>query len=128
MSDDRTIIVVDDSPTIRETISFILEMEGFDVRTAVNGVEGLGLVQDIRHRAVLLDGMMPEMDGFELSRRVRADDSLEGVTLIMLTAMGQKVDEERAQEAGVDHFLTKPFDHDEALELLESFYTAGGGA
>lgn len=128
MSHQRTIAVVDDSPTIRETISFILEMEGFDVETAVNGVEGLDLIQRIRPRAVLLDAMMPEMDGFEVCRRVRADDRLTGVAVIMLTAMGQKVDEERAREAGVDHFLTKPFDHEEALTLLGPLYDCNGGA
>jgi CheY-like chemotaxis protein len=128
MSDDRTIVVVDDSPTIRETISFILEMEGFEVETAVNGVEGLELIRRRRPKAVLLDGMMPEMDGFEVSRQVRADPDLKAVTLIMLTAMGQKVDEERARDAGVDHFLTKPFDHDEALDLLGGIYGDGGGA
>ena len=118
----RTVVVVDDSPSIRETISFILEMEGYDVRSAVNGAEGLALIRDVRPKAVLLDAMMPEMDGFEVCRQVRQDPELSDLVVIMLTAMGQKVDEERAREAGVDHFLTKPFDHEEALSLLEGIY------
>jgi CheY-like chemotaxis protein len=118
----RTVVVVDDSPSIRETISFILEMEGYDVRSAVNGAEGLELLREVRPKAVLLDAMMPEMDGFEVCRHVREDPELSGLVVIMLTAMGQKVDEERAREAGVDHFLTKPFDHEEALSLLEGIY------
>jgi CheY-like chemotaxis protein len=118
----RTVVVVDDSPSIRETISFILEMEGYQVRSAVNGAEGLELLRDVRPKAVLLDAMMPEMDGFEVCRRVRQDPELSDLVVIMLTAMGQKVDEERAREAGVDHFLTKPFDHEEALSLLEGIY------
>ena len=118
----RTVVVVDDSPSIRETISFILEMEGYQVRSAVNGAEGLELLRDVRPKAVLLDAMMPEMDGFEVCRRVRQDPELSDLVVIMLTAMGQKVDEDRAREAGVDHFLTKPFDHEEALSLLEGIY------
>ena len=118
----RTVVVVDDSPSIRETISFILEMEGYDVRSAVNGAEGLALIRDVRPKAVLLDAMMPEMDGFEVCRQVRQDPELSDLVVIMLTAMGQKVDEERAREAGVDHFLTKTFDHEEALSLLEGIY------
>lgn len=122
MSSDRLVLVVDDSPSIRETISFILEMEGFEVASAVNGREGLERIRELRPRAVLLDAMMPELDGFEVCRTVKQDPELAATVIIMLTAMGQRVDEERAHEAGVDFFLTKPFDHEEALELLNDIY------
>ncbi len=122
MTDKKTVIVVDDSPTVRETIAYILRAEGYDVHTATNGREGIEVVRSLRPKVVMVDGMMPEMDGFEVARKLRADPDLAGITIIMLTAMGQGIDRQRAIDAGVDHFLTKPFDDDEALRLLEEAF------
>lgn len=123
MSEEKTVVVIDDSPTVRETIAFILKAEGYDVRTATNGREGVDLIRSLRPRVVMVDGMMPEMDGFEVARQVRADPGLAGITIIMLTAMGEGIDRQRASDAGVDHFLTKPFDSEEAFGLLEQAFT-----
>ncbi len=122
MTSKGLVLLVDDEPNIRETISFILEMEGYEVRTAVNGREGLARIRELRPRVVLLDAMMPEMNGFEVCRTVRGDADLASTTIIMLTAMGQKVDRERAEAVGVDHYLTKPFDDEEVLGLLEAAF------
>ncbi len=65
---------------------------------------------------------MPLMDGFEVCRRVRSDPEVAATRIIMLTAMGQRVDEERGREAGVDHFLTKPFDEEEVFRLLDKAF------
>jgi len=120
MTDAKTVVVVDDSPSVRETIAFILESEGFDVRTAANGEEGLALVTDLRPKVVLTDAMMPGLDGFDLCRRLKSNPDLAGICVIMLTSMGQKIDHERAKAVGADHFTTKPFDEDEILALLEA--------
>jgi two-component system alkaline phosphatase synthesis response regulator PhoP len=112
------VLVVDDEPNIRETIGFILEMEGFQVATATNGEEALDEVRRLRPPVVLLDAMMPLRDGFEVCRAIKADPRLAGVRVVMLTAMGQKIDHERALAAGADHFVTKPFDEVELLALL----------
>jgi DNA-binding response OmpR family regulator len=122
MSGERLVLVVDDEPNIRETVGFILEMEGYDVEKAVNGREGLEKIRSLRPRAVLLDAMMPEMDGFEVCRRVKEDPELAGTTIIMLTAMGQDTDRRTAMEIGADHFLTKPFDDEEVLAILSEVY------
>lgn len=119
MTNSTTVVLVDDSPSVRATVSFVLEREGFEVHTAVNGREALGVIGAVRPRAVLLDAMMPEIDGFEVCRRLRANPELADTLVIMVTAMGQRIDEENARDAGVDHFLTKPFDLDRVLELLE---------
>ena len=122
MTSKGLVLLVDDEPNIRETISFILEMEGYEVRTAVNGRDGLAKIRELRPRVVLLDAMMPEMDGFEVCRTVRDDPELGSTTIVMLTAMGQKVDRDRAEAVGVDHYLTKPFDDEEVLGLLEAAF------
>ena len=122
MSETRAILVVDDSPSVRETVAFILESEGCEVHMAANGKEGLKLAAELRPKVVLTDGMMPGMDGFELCRQLKNDPDLVGICVIMLTSMGQKIDRERAQTVVVNHFATKPFDEDEMLPLLEDVF------
>jgi len=112
------VVLVDDEPSIRETVSFILEMEGFEVASAADGEAGLDLVRRLRPAVVLLDGMMPRRDGFDVCRHIRSDPALAGVTVIMLTALGQQTDRERARAAGAHHFFTKPFDEEELITLL----------
>ncbi len=122
MTEDRLVLVVEDSPSVRETIAFILEAEGYRVRTASNGEEGLSLVDELSPRVVLTDAMMPEMDGFDLCSRIKQSAAHAGTRVIMLTSMGQNIDRERADRAGVDHFATKPFDEDEILQLLAEIF------
>lgn len=112
------ILVVDDEPNLRETISFILEMEGFAVATAEDGDQALAEIRRLRPPVVLLDGMMPRRDGFDVCRQVRADPELAQVKIIMLTALGQRTDREKALAAGADFYVTKPFDEEELLALL----------
>ncbi len=112
------VLVVDDEPNIVETLSFVLEMEGFRVATAEDGEQALAQIAALRPPVVVLDAMMPRRDGFDVCRTIKADPGLAGVHVVMLTAMGQKSDRERAMAAGADHFLTKPFDEEELLALL----------
>ncbi len=114
------VLVVDDEPNIRETIAFMLEMEGFRVATAEDGESGFAEIARLRPPIVLLDAMMPRRDGFEVCRAVRSDPSLARVKIVMVTALGQQADRERAMAAGADHYLTKPFDEDELLALLRT--------
>ena len=112
------VLIVDDEPNIRETISFILEMEGFAVATADDGEQGLEAVRRLRPPVVLLDAMMPKRDGYDVCRSIKSDPELAATHVVMLTAMGQKRDRDRAHDAGADHFVTKPFDEAELLALL----------
>ncbi len=116
--DEPLVLVVDDEPHIRETISFILEMEGFRVETACDGEAALEAVASLRPRVVLLDAMMPRRDGFDVCRTIRSKPELEDVRVIMLTALGQQADRERALAAGADHYVSKPFDEQALVELL----------
>ena len=114
------VLLVDDEPNIRETLSFILEMEGFAVETAANGKEGLERIYALKPPVVLLDAMMPIIDGFEVCRTVKGDKSLAGTLIIMLTALGQRTDQDRAFSVGADYFVKKPFDEEELLALLRT--------
>ncbi len=112
------VLVVDDEPSIRETISFMLEMEGFRVATAADGQAALEVVRRLRPPVVLLDAMMPRRDGFEVCGLIKGSAELSGVRVVMVTALGQETDRARAAAAGADYFVTKPFDEDELLALL----------
>ena len=112
------ILLVDDEPSIRETVSFILEMEGYRVVTAENGDEALEQIRRLQPPIVLLDAMMPRRDGFDVCRTVKSDPKLSAIKIVMLTALGQKTDQERAMAAGADFYMTKPFDEEDLLALL----------
>lgn len=112
------VLLVDDEPNIRETLSFILEMEGFEVATAEDGRAGLDLARRLCPPVMLLDAMLPQLDGFSVCRQLKADSATAATRVIMLTALGQRTDRERAFAAGADYYLSKPFDEDELLALL----------
>jgi two-component system, OmpR family, alkaline phosphatase synthesis response regulator PhoP len=104
-----TIVVADDSMTILAMTSSRLERAGYDIVTATRGDDALRLVQETRPRLVLLDVEMPGLDGVEVARRIRADESLAGTFIVLLTSLSQESDIETGMAAGADAYLTKPF-------------------
>lgn len=112
------VLVADDEPNIRETLSFILEMEGFQVACAEDGEDAWGKIVSLHPGVVLLDAMMPRLDGFSVCRRARAEPATAGVRIIMVTALGQRADRERALASGADRYLAKPFDEEELLHTI----------
>ncbi|MFN2376904.1 MAG: PleD family two-component system response regulator [Candidatus Binatia bacterium] len=112
------VVLVDDEANIRETIAFILDAEGVEVATAADGVDGLSAVRRLRPKVVLLDVMMPKMDGYEVCRAIRQDPNLVGTYVIILTAKGQRSDERNALEVGADMYLSKPFDDELVLRTI----------
>ena len=118
------VVVADDSHTILELIVLTLQRGGIDTVTAVDGVEALARIREHAPSVVILDAMMPNADGYEVCRTLRADDALEQPHVIMLTANAREVDRERAEQAGVSEFMTKPFSpkalRERVQELLES--------
>lgn len=112
------ILVVDDEPAIRETLSFMLEMEGFAVAVAKDGEEALEQVQKLQPTVVLLDVMMPKLDGYKVCQAIKGQPETAKVKVIMLTAMGQAADRARALAAGADAYVAKPFDEEALIALL----------
>jgi len=112
------VVLVDDEANIRETVAFILDAEGVEVATASDGIEGLAAVRRLRPKVVLLDVMMPKMDGYEVCRAIRQDANLMGMYVIILTAKGQRSDEQRAFETGADLYMSKPFDDEVVLKVI----------
>jgi CheY-like chemotaxis protein len=103
-------------------VAFILEAEGVEVETGSDGVEGLEAVRRCRPKVVLLDVMMPRMDGYEVCRAIRSDPDLAGVFVMILTARGQKSDEAKALEVGADLYMSKPFDDEIVLQVIQDVF------
>ena len=113
---DATVLVVDDDPVIQKLLQVNFEMEGYSVITAGDGEEGLRRAQSERPDIVLLDIMMPKMNGLEVAAALKADDETAGIPVILLSAKAQSSDVQAGMEAGADDYITKPFD---PLELLD---------
>jgi two-component system phosphate regulon response regulator PhoB len=104
-----TILVVDDEPPILELVRYTLEDEQIRVLEASDGAQALETALAARPDLILLDVQMPRLDGLEVCRRLRANASLAGTRIVMLTAAGQDADRARGLAAGADEYLTKPF-------------------
>ncbi len=114
------LLVVDDDSSIRQLLSVLLSTEGHDVVTAEDGVDALEVfAREPSIDLVILDVMMPRLDGYGVLERLRGGDEPSDVAVIMLTAKGTKEDELKAQRAGSDGYVTKPFDPDMLIGLID---------
>jgi diguanylate cyclase (GGDEF)-like protein len=109
------ILVVEDDPFISRLLSLELSAEGFEVASAGDGQEALEIAFERPPDLVLADVMMPRLDGFELTRRLRGDPRTEGVTIIMLTARGLSADKLEGLASGADDYIVKPFENEEVI-------------
>jgi diguanylate cyclase (GGDEF)-like protein len=112
------VLVVDDERNILEIIRFNLEVEGYEVLTSQDGEEALRLVQESRPDIILCDIMMPEIDGLEVCRRLKADGRTNQIPVVMLSARTQAQDKVASIDAGADDFITKPFDFSDLVARI----------
>jgi CheY-like chemotaxis protein len=118
------VLVVDDDDVIRQLITVNLELEGFDVVSAVDGQDALDKVKDANVQVVTLDVMMPRLDGWETAARLRDDPETAHIKVILLSARAQEADLQRGEKIGVDAYLTKPFDPDELIDTVRRLVAA----
>src|SRR6202008_1459125 len=107
------LLVVDDDTAVREALAVVLGLDGFDVSTASDGREGIKAVRDVRPDAVILDVLMPGLDGLEVCRRMRATG--DHTPVLMLTARAEVSERVAGLEAGADDYLVKPFAREELI-------------
>ena len=113
----KTILIVEDDPNISELVQMYLEKEGYNTRIASDGGQGLDLFRQLRPDLVLLDIMLPVMDGWSVLRTIRQDSK---TPVIMLTAKGETNDKVQGLKQGADDYLTKPFEMKELLARVEA--------
>jgi len=124
------ILIVDDDPILRNLLLQIVEPFedlGVELISAENGEIALEKIRDERPKIVLLDVMMPKMNGFEVCDIVKKDPKLRDTYIIMLTAKGQETDRQKAKDLGVDYYVTKPFNPDELVRKLTEILSISSG-
>ena len=112
------ILIADDEPNIVISLEFLMKREGHEVHVARDGPAALEAIRRERPALVLLDVMMPGMSGFEVCQAVRADESLAGVKIVMLSAKGRDTDLAKGSALGADAYMTKPFSTRELAEKV----------
>src|SRR5258708_4928437 len=115
------ILVIDDDPANRDILRARLEQAGHEVTEAPDGEEGLRCLEAAGLDLVLLDVMMPRVDGLQVCRRIKANPKTKGIPVVMLTALGQQIDQLRGFESGADEYLMKPWDSVKLLELADKW-------
>lgn len=126
MNEAQEILVVDDEAAVVEVVGLYLRREGFRVRVARNGREALDAVRDRLPTLVVLDVMLPQVDGLEIMRRLREDPTSD-VPVILLTARSQEVDRIYGLELGADDYVTKPFSPAELVSRVKAVLRRAGG-
>ncbi len=114
----KRVLLAEDEPSIIESLTFLLEAAGFEIAVETNGREALDSALANTPDVLVLDVMLPELDGYEILRQLRADRRAEALPVLMLTAKGQREDRETALECGADLFITKPFANSEIIEAV----------
>ncbi len=120
MAEEKKVVVcIEDEPEMIDLVKLILGRKGFDLIGAVGGREGLETVRKLKPDLVLLDLMMPDMDGWEVYQQMKADDELKDVPVIVVTAKAQSIDKVLGLHiAKVDDYVTKPFGPQELLQSV----------
>jgi DNA-binding response OmpR family regulator len=119
MAGGKRILVTDDDPVILRLLQVNLELEGYDVLLAHHGEEAYELAVAEIPDLVILDIMMPRMDGYETVEKLKATDTTKDIPIVFLSAKAQQSDIERGKEYGVADYLTKPFDPTELIDVVE---------
>ncbi len=115
MTAKARVLIADDEPHIRRILQFLLQNEGFEVQTAEDGAKALAMIRNWRPDLILLDVMMPYMDGFAVLKNIRDNFDTAHLPVIMLTAKGEVADKVRGLRGGANDYMIKPFDQDELL-------------
>jgi DNA-binding response OmpR family regulator len=118
------ILIVDDDPRLLHIVAMYLSIEGYEVTTAENGEDGLAKVEAHAPDLVILDIMMPGMDGIETCRRIRGHPPAAAIPIVMFSALSSDDDIERARVAGANHLITKPFNLVGLGSVVKTFFPA----
>ena len=116
----KKVLIADDEPNIVISLEFLLRREGFEVLVAVDGEDALAKARAERPDLVLLDVMMPRINGFDVCQALRADRDLDGLRIVMLTAKGRETEVSKGLALGADAYVTKPFSTKDLVSQVRS--------
>ena len=122
----KRILIVEDDPSVLRATSFILEKEGYEVLTAVDGLEGLKKAKEDSPDLIILDVMLPGIDGFEICHSLRGEAQTAQLPILMFSAKGQESDKATGLKVGADEYLTKPIDREVLINKVAAWLSAKG--
>ncbi len=117
----RTILYVEDTSEQRDLVAMFLEMNGYHVTVANDGIQGLARARELKPDLILLDLGMPKMDGYQMMQELRADEVLEDIPIVVISAWTAAVHRDRATATGAAAFITKPFELTHILQTVQKF-------
>ena len=118
-ADSKRVLICDDDPVILRLLQVNLELEGFDVLLAHNGEEALEIARSEHPDLIILDIMMPRMDGYEACEKLKTLEDTKDIPIVFLSAKAQQSDIEKGKSYGVADYLTKPFDPNDLIDVLD---------
>ena len=121
MGDKKKILIVEDEPHTVQTIKDRLEFYGYEVITASDGEEALSKARNEAPNLILLDLMLPKMNGYEVCQLLKFDQKYKHIPIIMLTARTQETDKNMGKETGADEYVTKPFEFDDLVPKIKTY-------
>ncbi len=120
----KKILVVDDDPYILMSLEFLLKKEGFDVKVARNGTEALDIIQQETPALVLLDIMMPDMDGYAICKHIKGNKKLQHIKVVFLSAKSKESDIQKGYDLGASLYVTKPFSTRDLMKKVRELLAA----
>lgn len=122
-ADSKRILICDDDPVILRLLQVNLELEGFEVLLGNNGEEAVQIAQNEHPDLIILDIMMPRMDGYQACEKLKSLDDTRDIPVVFLSAKAQQSDIERGKAYGVVDYITKPFDPNDLIDVLDRLLT-----
>ena len=119
------ILLADDEPNILLALEFLMQREGYQVEKAFNGLEAVEKALALKPEVIVLDVMMPGMDGYEAAKKIRRHPELEQTCIVFLTAKGTSQDRQRGYSTGGEYYLVKPFDNEHFVETIREILEFG---
>lgn len=116
----KKVLIVDDEQDIVETLKFMLEVEGIECITAYDGEEALNIAKSEKPDLMILDVMLPKINGYKICRLLKFDAKYKNIPILMITARSQEEDKAIGEETGADEYITKPFDINEVVEKVKA--------
>ncbi len=122
---NKKILLVDDEPNILVALEFLVKQQGYTVFKATDGMQALEQLEEVHPQLIVLDVMMPGMDGFEVAKRIRSSAHYDNVPIIFLTAKGTKADRMNGYASGGEIYITKPFDNEDLINTINEVVEFG---